>query len=496
MTAARSIVLVQDDRKLLRTLTTVLERAGYAVKGTERGDLAVDYLRQGAELLISDYHVRTEHGHGLFKWAREHVPACHRMLLTAESEVHIAVDALESGAVSRFAFKSWKPEAICGVATLMLESATAAPAPAEPTESRATAGVILLVEDHPQVRMGIARTLQRYGFEVIAAEDGAEAMRVATLGTAQVALVDLVLPKVSGIELARFLKASNPSMVVVAMSGFAVAEARDEAFEAGVDDFLDKPIDMGLLARRVAGYVHMGRVREMARAASERADRVELYAREMTSLLAHDLRNGFAVAEANLYFLRQANLDDDAREAVDALGRALKRMAMLAGNLTEVELLETGELVARQRASNIHEILSNAMEVHESAVRAQRVRFELEVEPALTASVDPALFERIIHNLLNNAARYVTEDGRIRIGAHLERGEPPTLVVEVANTGPSLPDEIARAVFGRGSAADRRSRTGLGLYFCRLACGAHGGTIAVVPREDMEASFVIRVPQP
>jgi signal transduction histidine kinase len=355
----------------------------------------------------------------------------------------------------------------------------------------------LLVEDHPQVRVGIARTLERYGFEVIAVEDGAEGMRAAPVSDAQVALVDLVLPKVSGIELARFLKASNPSMVVVAMSGFAVAEAREEAFEAGVDDFIDKPIDMGLLARRVAGYVHMGRVREMARAASERADRIELYAREMTSLLAHDLRNGFAVAEANLYFLRQANLDDDAREAVDALDRALKRMAMLAGNLTEVELLETGELVARQRACDIYEILSAALEVHASAVRSQHVAFELEAAPGLTATVDPALFERVIHNLLNNAARYVTENGVIRLAARVEAGVAPTLLVEVGNTGPPLPDEISRAVFGRGgSAADRRSRTGLGLYFCRLACQAHGGSIEVAPREDMEASFVLRFPQP
>ncbi|HUH01676.1 MAG TPA: response regulator [Kofleriaceae bacterium] len=493
MSGQRSIVLVQQDRKLLRALTTVLERAGFAVKSTERGDLATDYLRTGPDLLISDYHARAEDGRGLFKWARDNASGCLRMLLTAESEVHIAVDALESGAVSRFAFHSWTPEAICQVASLLLDGGQAA----DPDGERATVGRVLLVEDHPQVRVGIARTLERYGFEVIAVEDGAEGMRAAPVSDAQVALVDLVLPKVSGIELARFLKASNPSMVVVAMSGLAVAEARDEAFEAGVDDFIDKPIDMGLLARRVAGYVHMGRVREMARAASARADRVELYAREMTSLLAHDLRNGFAIAEANLYFLRQANLDADALEAVDALDRALKRMAMLAGNLTEVELLETGELVARQRMCDIYEILSTSLEVHGSAVRAQRIELDIAAEPGLSATVDPALFERVIHNLLNNAARYVTENGRIRLAARVEGGASPTLLVEVANTGPALPDGIARAVFGRGgSAADRRSRTGLGLYFCRLACQAHGGSIEVAPREDMQASFLLRFPQP
>jgi two-component system sensor histidine kinase MtrB len=121
---------------------------------------------------------------------------------------------------------------------------------------------------------------------------------------------------------------------------------------------------------------------------------------------------------------------------------------------------------------------------------------ELDAPAGLSAIVDPALFERIIHNLLNNAARYVSENGHIVLSARLEEEPTRMLIVDVANTGPAIPAEISRAVFGRGNAADRRSRTGLGLYFCRLACVAHGGSIEVAPRGELAARLLLRFPQP
>src|SRR5439155_17662535 len=112
---------------------------------------------------------------------------------------------------------------------------------------------VLVVEDEPQVRRLIQRLLGENGYTVLAAGDGEEALEVARThaGAIQLLLTDVVLPRMSGREVARRLDTHRPGLPVLYMSG----HTEDAIVERGVLepglDFLPKPYTAPEVLRRV-----------------------------------------------------------------------------------------------------------------------------------------------------------------------------------------------------------------------------------------------------
>jgi two-component system, OmpR family, heavy metal sensor histidine kinase CusS len=97
------------------------------------------------------------------------------------------------------------------------------------------------------------------------------------------------------------------------------------------------------------------------------------------------------------------------------------------------------------------------------------------------ASFDQALIERVLHNLVGNAVRYC-DDGAIRLTARIWN----------SLEGPSVPATMRDRLFAKYAKGSNGKR-GFGLYFCRLACEAHGGTIEYVAAPD-GSTFRLRLP--
>jgi CheY-like chemotaxis protein len=112
---------------------------------------------------------------------------------------------------------------------------------------------ILLVEDEEQVRVVARGILKRQGYRVIEAQNGGDALlRCEThSGTIDLLLSDVVMPQMSGPELAKRLARARPTMKILCMSGYADdAVVRHGALEAGIA-FIQKPFTPDSLARKV-----------------------------------------------------------------------------------------------------------------------------------------------------------------------------------------------------------------------------------------------------
>jgi CheY-like chemotaxis protein len=111
---------------------------------------------------------------------------------------------------------------------------------------------ILVVEDDPQVRRSVQRILRRYGYKVLVCANGTEAIKLADSETAPIHLLitDLVLPGMSGREVARKLRRMRPDLRVILTSGFEHAPAPPGSFAENIVLFR-KPFTGDLLARRV-----------------------------------------------------------------------------------------------------------------------------------------------------------------------------------------------------------------------------------------------------
>ena len=359
------------------------------------------------------------------------------------------------------------------------------------------AGVrVLVADDDPRIVRAIASTLTRIGFDVRSAIDGAPALAMAEQSPPDLAIIDLGMPT-GGNEVVRRLKELFGSAIhVQILSGTDEEEARLAAFDAGADGFLTKPISMKELPRRMVASARSQRAYIEARQAGERADRLLAWGAEAAALLAHDLNNGLAVALSNISYLSQVlTVTDDQGQALSSTLRALRRMSGLVANFVDIARFEDEALVPRTGTVRVRELLLEVMAVHAPSI-GRDVRHAVTCDPDLLGSFDEALIARVLHNLVGNAARYCHAGGLIRLAAAAQPAveeHAPSLEISVENTGPHITPHLATKLFGK-YALGKGGQRGLGLYFCRLACEAHGGSIGYAATPD-GPSFVLRLPR-
>jgi CheY-like chemotaxis protein len=113
---------------------------------------------------------------------------------------------------------------------------------------------ILLVDDNEVNRDMLSRRLQRRGFEVLLAVDGAQGIEVAKNQLPHLVLMDMDLPVMDGWEATRRLKEDRRTRAipVIALTAHALQSERDRAFQSGCDDFATKPIEFAALLGKIS----------------------------------------------------------------------------------------------------------------------------------------------------------------------------------------------------------------------------------------------------
>ncbi|HET6247858.1 MAG TPA: response regulator [Tepidisphaeraceae bacterium] len=108
---------------------------------------------------------------------------------------------------------------------------------------------VIVVEDEPRLRELLQRAMANWGFEVAVARSGEEAIRLSESDPADIAVLDLNLPGMDGLELLARLRAKTPGVQAIVVTGFASLEAAQKAVHLDVVEFLTKPCHLGELEK-------------------------------------------------------------------------------------------------------------------------------------------------------------------------------------------------------------------------------------------------------
>lgn len=116
---------------------------------------------------------------------------------------------------------------------------------------------ILLVEDNEMNRDMLSRRLQRRGFEVVIAVDGAEGVALANSEIPDLILMDMSLPVMDGWEATKTIKGNSTTKAipVIALTAHAMSGDREKALDAGCDDYDTKPIDLPRLLTKIDTFI-------------------------------------------------------------------------------------------------------------------------------------------------------------------------------------------------------------------------------------------------
>lgn len=139
---------------------------------------------------------------------------------------------------------------------------------------------ILVVDDEPMLRKLLADTLALEDFEVITAEDAESALNLMERRSFDAAVLDIMMPKVTGIELLKRIREINKELPVIILTAYASKESAIEALRLGAHDYLEKPPERERLIHSIRKGIERRRLREenatLVKELQERAERLKL----------------------------------------------------------------------------------------------------------------------------------------------------------------------------------------------------------------------------
>jgi two-component system sensor histidine kinase KdpD len=229
------------------------------------------------------------------------------------------------------------------------------------------------------------------------------------------------------------------------------------------------------------------------------AETERLRAALLTSI-SHDLRTPLASIIGTVSSLRSyadKYEPPERDELLATLQDEAERLNRFVGNLLDMTRLEAGAIELKLDLADIAEIVGAALQRASNVLAHHRI--EVEIAPDLPMlRLDAILFEQVLFNLLDNAAKYAPPGSRIDIRA---RRDGDVIAMEVMDEGPGIPPGDLERIFDkfyRVQAQDRRrAGTGLGLAICRGFIEAQGGHIEARNRRDRSgAVLTVRIPVP
>lgn len=163
------------------------------------------------------------------------------------------------------------------------------------------------------------------------------------------------------------------------------------------------------------------------------------------------------------------------------------------GKLLDMARLQAGAVKVKRDWQSLEEVIGSARRQLEPVLSGHKVSARLPANLPL-CEFDPVLIERVLVNLLENAAKYTPPGSEIVVSASVGDG---MLRVCVDDNGPGLPagrEESLFAKFERGESESALPGVGLGLAICRAIVEAHGGRIYAENRNEGGARFVFLLP--
>ena len=246
-----------------------------------------------------------------------------------------------------------------------------------------------------------------------------------------------------------------------------------------------------LLTRHAAGYIEQLRLVVALRDADRRKD-------EFLATLAHELRNPLAPIRNSLHLLRVAGARASAERVHEMLERQVNHMVRLVDDLMEVSRISRGKIDLRREPLDLAAVLRTAVETSKPLIERGRheLRLMLPDEP-LPVDGDAVRLAQVFANLLNNAAKYTDDGGRIELAA---RRDGDSALVTVRDSGIGIAPEQLPRLFEMFSQIDRgaaraQGGLGIGLSLVQRLVQMHGGSVqAASDGLGHGSKFMVRLP--
>jgi signal transduction histidine kinase len=366
----------------------------------------------------------------------------------------------------------------------------------------------LLVDDLEENLLSLEALLRRDGLVLLKARSGDEALELLLENDVALALVDVQMPGLNGFELAELMRGNERTRrvpIIFVTAGSADSQRRFRGYEAGAVDFIHKPIETDILRSKADIFFDLYRQRQQIaiqrdelKVHSDALEEADRRKNEFLATLAHELRNPLAPLRHGLDILRRSPDSDAAAEIREMMDRQLVHLVRLIDDLLDVSRISQGKIELRKERIQAGDVLRAALESSRPLIDSAKHSLTIDVPPEpIWLDADLTRLAQVVGNLLNNAAKYTPEGGRIGLSL---RADGADAVIAVSDNGLGIPADMQSKVFQLFAQvenhADRaRGGLGIGLALVKQLVAMHDGSVAAESAGSGQGSvFSVRIP--
>ena len=236
------------------------------------------------------------------------------------------------------------------------------------------------------------------------------------------------------------------------------------------------------------------RLREMEKAKAEELNHAKL---QFFTNITHELLTPLTIISATVDELKtQAPSHNDLYTVMNS---NIQRLIRLLQQILEFRKAETGNLKLRVSPGDLAAFVRTGTESFKPLVKKRKIHFSLLCDPeSIVGYFDIDKLDKIMYNLLSNAAKYNKEDGFIQVTLSYDEEDREFVLLRVKDNGKGISREKQATLFKRFYEGDYRKfntiGTGIGLSLTKDLVTLHGGTISVESEVDHGTEFIVRIP--
>ena len=368
---------------------------------------------------------------------------------------------------------------------------------------------ILIVEDSENDALLLLRELKRSGYEPVyervytpkGLNDALEKQAW------DIIISDFVMPQFSGLEALRLTKTKNIDTPFIITSGKISDDTAVLSMKAGAADYImkDNLTRLGPAIERELQETAVRRESEKAsKSLKEREEELHVLKQidrlkdEFIGLVSHELRTPLTVILGALSTVITEGDRLSAKETKQLVGDAYSEAELLSNilaNLLELARAQANRLQISEEPVNMREIIDTTVNKMKQQMPSHPI--SVDCDNSITVNADRVRLQRILRNLLDNAAKYSAPRTKIEIFVRRNKGE---FLVGVRDKGIGIPADKQGMLFEPFQRLEPQNMnatgTGLGLVVCRRLVEAHGGRIWVESQPGCGSTFQFTLPVP
>lgn len=361
---------------------------------------------------------------------------------------------------------------------------------------------ILIVDDVMSNVLLLKVLLTNEKFAIATASNGRQALEQVEKENPDLVLLDVMMPDMSGFEVAQHLK-SNPNTAdipIIFLTALNSTADIVKGFQGGANDFISKPFNKEELIIRVTHQISLVAAKRLILSKTEELQRTIAGRDKLYSVIAHDLRSpmGSIKMVLNMLILNlpSEKIGAEMYELLTMANQTTEDVFSLLDNLLKWTKSQIGKLNVVYQDVDLVEVTDGVIEIFSMVASLKKIRIREMKPEKMMVNADIDMLKTVVRNLLSNAIKFSKENSEVLVKMEEVDG---MAVVSVQDYGCGISEEGQKKLLHTDThfstfGTNNEEGSGLGLLLCKDFVVKNGGKLWFTSKEGEGSIFSFSIP--